>query len=608
MPALIIATVTLAALGYGLTLRVPESKSNGSVTGIFWSDEATYHSMAYSLAYDGDLRYDRRDLERVYAAGYGGGPSGLFLVRNPDTQQLYYAKAYAYPLAAAPFVRLFGDNGFFVLHALLLGLMLGAGYAYARRGFGDGHAVLYVLTYVLGSVATLYFFWLTPEWFNLSLLFLATFLWLYKEPLPADNAPSQVLGWLAGGWTDFAAALLYGVAIYSKPPNILLLAPLLLWTAGRGRPLKALALGALVVIVVGSLFVGTWAAIGDWNYQGGDRKSFDVLTSYPYLGPDHDFDNTGNPMTTSIADLADLGALPSVATLGRDLLYVWIGRNGGILPYMFPCVLALVAFLAAPRRRWRSPHALLIGFWLLQILAIVLVVKGNWIGGGGTVGSRYFVNSYAVMFFVLPAGIGLMGAALSWIVWGLFLAQIVLDPFSSSLNPSAHTKALPYTLLPTEVTILHNLPFNTQPRARRQTFEQPPTFFAYFLDDGTWLREGDPAGFWLKGGREAELVVRTTVPLERIQLAIHNRGAPNRVVVHHGGQRIDREIEPHGRISLSLQASEPHRYLDTYLYRFSIWSEAGTIPLFDTPGSSDARNLGVFVRPSVSPAIPLAPE
>ena len=31
----------------------------------FWGDGATYHAMAWSLAEDGDLRYEARDLLRV---------------------------------------------------------------------------------------------------------------------------------------------------------------------------------------------------------------------------------------------------------------------------------------------------------------------------------------------------------------------------------------------------------------------------------------------------------------------------------------------------------------------------------------------------------------
>ncbi len=600
LPAVVLGLIAVAATAYAVTLPVPESKSDGRTTGIFWSDEATYHSMAYSLAFDADLRYDRGDLERVYAAGYAGGPSGLFLVKNPDDGLTYYAKAFAYSLAAAPLVRGFGDNGFFLLHAVLLGLMLAAGYAYAVRATAPGHASLWTVTYVLGSVATLYFFWITPEWFNLAIIFLATFLWLYKEGPPDNSATRPAVGWLCGPWTDVAAAVLYGIAIYSKPPNVLLVAPLVLWQVARGRWLRGVALATVCALVIASFFLVTASAIGDWNYQGGDRRTFTAQTSYPYLDQDKTFENVGESMTTSVAELF---ALPAPGTLARDLVYVWVGRNGGILPYMFPAVMALLLFATAPGRTMRSPHTLLVLFWLVEILAIIVAVKGNWIGGGGTIGSRYFVNAYPVLFFALPAGASLLAAAASWVVWGLFLSHVVLAPFTSSLQPSRHTKSMPFTALPTELTILHNLPFNTNRNTRRVQMQEQPTYLLYFLDDNTWLREGrgELLGFWVKGGRRAELVVRTTEPIETIRLRVRNRGKPNDVTVRHAGSLERRRIEPNQAIDIELDTGWAVEYLGTSLYLVSIASEASTIPLFDTPGSPDHRNLGVFVQLEVAP-------
>ena len=44
-------------------------------------DEATYVAMALSAAYDGDLSYERRDLERFFGL-YRAGPEGIFLKRG----------------------------------------------------------------------------------------------------------------------------------------------------------------------------------------------------------------------------------------------------------------------------------------------------------------------------------------------------------------------------------------------------------------------------------------------------------------------------------------------------------------------------------------------
>lgn len=596
-PALLVALLALTAGALALSLRVTTAKG-----GAFWSDEATYHSQAWSLAYDFDLRYDRGDLERVYALGYAGGPSGLFLVRNPEDGQLYYAKSWIYSAFAAPFVRLFGDNGFFALHAMLLALMLAAGYTYLLRAMPPPPAALWTTTFLLAWVGPLYFFWITPEWFNIAVVFLATFLWLYKEPLPGNTEREPASGWLAGAWTDLPAAALYGLVVFSKPPNALLVVPFLLWQLLRGRWLRAAATTAIAAAVVLSCFAITQDSLGSWNYQGGDRRTFQSHTSYPYLAPERGFDETGESMTTGVEDLT--GFFPGVANFSRDLLYVVLGRNGGWVPYMFPACLVLIGFLASGRLRPRGAHALLAAACVAEVLAIVLVVKGNWIGGGGTIGSRYFANVYPAFFFLLPGAAGVVAAATSWVVWGLFLGQVMINPFWSSAFPSAHTKQYPLSMLPAELTILHNLPFNTNPRARLQELEPRARFLTYFIDDGTWLREGDLGGFWVKGGSEAEVVLRSRVPAQVLTLQIRNRGKVNDVMVQHGAERLRLRLEPGEQRTVELRAAEEVDYDGTWLYRFSVGSTATSVPLFDTPGSGDYRSLGVFVRPSLEPALP----
>ena len=49
---------------------------------------------------------------------------------DPDPARLYYGKSYIYPLVAAPFVWLFGTNGFLVFHAVLLALVTLAAYLF----------------------------------------------------------------------------------------------------------------------------------------------------------------------------------------------------------------------------------------------------------------------------------------------------------------------------------------------------------------------------------------------------------------------------------------------------------------------------------------------
>src|SRR4029077_11304414 len=94
-------------------------------------DEGNYVAAALSAAYDGDLAFDRHDLER-FEGLYHQGPDGIFLKRgkvlrvrvdgsfpfvhkvkreDPNPTRLYFGKSLAYSVIAAPFVRVFGLNG-----------------------------------------------------------------------------------------------------------------------------------------------------------------------------------------------------------------------------------------------------------------------------------------------------------------------------------------------------------------------------------------------------------------------------------------------------------------------------------------------------------------
>ncbi len=192
-------------------------------------DESTYVAMTLSVAYDGDLSYQRRDLERFWGI-YKQGPEGIFLKRGkqfrmrvrptppflrvyndnqePRTDRLFFAKAMIYSVVAAPFVRFFGMNGFLIFHVLLLfgrlrvRLPVSRGDLAVRCGAGIRARVLRRV----GRARLLVF--LTPEIFNLALVFVAYFLWLYKEvarPVPR---------FLDGIGSEIAAAVLLGVATY----------------------------------------------------------------------------------------------------------------------------------------------------------------------------------------------------------------------------------------------------------------------------------------------------------------------------------------------------------------------------------------------------------
>ena len=145
----VLALLTTLLVAATLALDLPRAAG-----GETWGDGATYHAMAWSLARDGDLRFEERDLARIRLE-YPSGPQGVFLKRasggltidssggfpwlrrvRPDEGRLYYAKAFAHPLAASPLVALFGTRGLVLANGLLLSAVFSVllGVAAALRG------------------------------------------------------------------------------------------------------------------------------------------------------------------------------------------------------------------------------------------------------------------------------------------------------------------------------------------------------------------------------------------------------------------------------------------------------------------------------------------
>ena len=71
------AGAVLLVVALAAALSVDVVKTGFGLKG----DEATYVSMALSLAYDHDLTYERRDLDRFYGL-YRSGPDGIFLKKG----------------------------------------------------------------------------------------------------------------------------------------------------------------------------------------------------------------------------------------------------------------------------------------------------------------------------------------------------------------------------------------------------------------------------------------------------------------------------------------------------------------------------------------------
>ena len=604
---LIAASLVLIMYGaMALTIDYPRAAYG------FKSDEATYYMMAHSLAEDGDLTYRRADLARVWRE-FPAGPTGVFLKRgrevrvrlnatfpfvhlryaeDPDSGRLYYGKSYMYPLVAAPFVWALGTNGFLLLHALMLALLFLAGYLFVSARSPTTVALLVGAGYFLATVTPGYVVWLTPELFNLTAVTLAYFCWLYKEIAPA--ALPRGLGWLRGGWSDITALVLLAMASFSKPPNAALIAPIVLLALSRRRWRWGMTVGGLFALLVGAFFLINLISTGDLNFQGGDRRTY--YGAFPFmdatLGFDVGMDRATNQVLTDIVFDRQL----FWSRLGWNIVYFFLGRHSGMLPYFFPGLAALAMFLW-PKTRRLGWQWLVFGAVAVEIAVQLVWLPYTYYGGPGVLGNRYYLNVYGLQLFLFPALTSVTAALMPWIVGALFTAKITLNPFYSSFFPYEHAKAGPLRWLPVELTLVNDLPINTNTARVRVLFGPPELRFQiYFLDDNAFPRDAD--SFWIRGRSRADMLFKTPEAVSRLKLTVANGPFPTRVTVKADGAHVTTSMAAGETSFLQLPLGAGFPYQGTRVWQVSISADSGHIPLFDV-GGEDVRYLGVKVTPEL---------
>lgn len=576
----IIIVIFVFFLGFSLSIDY-----SSLCRGSFFSDGATYYSMAHSIASDGDIEYSREDLFRVFKE-FRGGPIGIFLKKDIKQDKIFFSKSFIYPLFCAPFVRFLGTKGFFVFHSLLLLLIMYLGYTYLIKSISPSLSLGVILTFLFAAVGIVYFFWITPEVFNLSLIFSAYFLCCYKEIEPQEEKKNSFWSrFLYSAKSDYIASLLIGLATFSKPTNALFIAPFGLFSIYKKRWLRTLIIGLLFVAVSVGLYGINYFITGDWNYQGGYRKTF--LQQFPLIDSNAQFENTGLSMTTNIGGY---GWFFDGKTFLYNIFYYFFGRYSGIIFYYFPAIFGAALFLLHRKSflKW-----LIFGTAVAAILANIIIIPDNYLGGGGTMGNRYFVNIYPLFFFLIPSLKKRRTLFISWIIAGIFLSQILLNPLQSSLNPAQHGKGYPFKLLPAELTQLNDLPINTNPHARKVALSQPAQFYLYFLDDNTYFREA--GGFWIRGSATAELILRSEKKLNKIIITVKNSKVDNEIKARIGWHSQRASLKTRKKVDMVFKAGRAIKYGETYLYRITIASQEGFIPKRYVQASPDNRYLGCFV-------------
>jgi len=623
--ALLTAAVLLVVM-LSAALSVDVVRTGYKIKG----DEATYVGMALSAAYDRNLSFERRDLERFYGL-YEQGPEGVFLKRGKQfrirlraappfvfifnntpedrTDRVFFGKAMAYSVAVAPFVWLLGMNGFLVFHALLLFIVGLCGYLFLAAHSRPGPALAFVLGFLGVSVVPVYAVILTSDLFNFSLVFIAYFLWLYKEV----TAPRFPLG---GFSADLAAAILLGIVTYSKPWHAPLVAPLVLLCWWRRQWRSGFLVGTAAVVVTALLFAANAAISGEFNYQGGDRKTFYSApddpqaprlptAGFPFASPEATWDVRGQATGRNEGNVDNVLAPSEIVRLfPSNVKYFLLGRHFGFVPYFFPGAIAVLLWLLS-RERFTNWRVLTFGGVALASLIVLIMVPYTWSGDGGPPGNRYFLSFYPALFFVTPPLGSALPAFIAWVGGALFTAKMLVNPFYAAKYTWEVTERGWARRLPVELTMYQSLPVMLDTRIRgRVLYGQDPWMFLYFLDEHAWPPE--PNGMWISGSGRADILIRTPSIVgkdghdQTIGPAHHFRVTANSPIVNtftvssnESSQTV--QLEPNRPLTFDIPVTAV-RGPSGYAYLISARAAEGFVPRLFDPNARDDRNLGVQMQ------------
>ncbi len=617
MPARLRRDVTLALACLSVALVVlPLTHHKPGMPATLKADEPAYYLAALSLAKDGDLRCEPKDLARLYREYPYAPVRNLILSTDDGWRTVYFGKPYIYSFLAAPFAAIWGANGLVLFNALLLVAMIWMTALYLARFNADWLAALFAAGFFLMSTAPSYVYWLQPELLNMFAVGACLFFGLHAAGPHGSRPWGGVWARLAtrrsaGRLALIASASVLAAGVYNKPMLAAMGLPvcfrllrlkrwqdLALWLAGA-----ALALGLIAGVSVA--FTGHPTA-----YLGVDRQGYNIHT--PHVMP---VEPKGAPPASPAANPAPAAAsaappdaarpapepeepepepelgketagwwwifqvpVISWAELSEDLVYFFVGRHTGLFLYQPFALLALGLFFAFGRR---SPVRWVVLASLAGIALFFLTfLSHNWHGGGGFVGNRYFLTVYPAFAFLVrrirPDWIVAAGFAAG----ALFVGPLLLSPFGlpvPSPTLQAHARGLPFQAFPFELSLRELPGYWGVPRA------------GVFIQGRKDHLRPEGEELWIAGGERAELWLSSLEPLTGLAFEVRSPTPDNEVVIEIGDAREELSAGPEPR-RVVLSPSRPTRMrqdrnraeweklLDVYVYRMEVRTATGEMP------------------------------
>lgn len=431
-----------------------------------WADGSTYFMQIDSISHDLDIRYEQKDIERIFQNRFDDLPAGLWLMKN-DNGDLFYAKEFTYALVASPFYTLLGKNGILVFNSVMFFLMIYMGYLYLRHRNSSKISFLISTLFFVLSTTFVYIFWIHTEIYNMFLITLGFFLWFNYLYQIDNSSGNRALIYLS------LSALVLGFAAYAKTPSTVCILPLLLCEAYFRRCKNFILVSGLFIIMVLLLYGTFYAMTGSatpYTFQ------YYFVDKYPFLeGSDSNCSILATPIIGELIKSSIL-SLAGFQKISYNIFYYLFGRFAGIFWYYPSILLGIICWFGFLGRKTHSNTDL---GCLLMLLPIILYIFEyifldydnlfiNYFGGGHAVGNRLFYIYPAFLFLINKIEFNkktIITILLVLSISFIFVAPIISHPIETSISPMEHTTHMPFKALPLEYTELNNLPLWSPPVA-----------------------------------------------------------------------------------------------------------------------------------------------
>ena len=366
------------------------------------------------------------------------------------------------------------------------------------------------------------------------------------------TAPRRTHACTASRRSSCAAALL-GAATFSKPPNVLLIVPPIV-AAWRARQwMRGLLIGVVFGASVAGLFAANAAITGEFNYQGGDRRTLRPLPvrsrrRQVRVARLVDDDQRGRGGRSARPRRAVANALAQRALLPH--------RPAHRLP-------AVLSFRASscsgcgPRRGGVAALAVDAGGRTRRVRARAARDSALQLGRRRRATRKPLLLSlYPTLFVLLPPLRSALAPALTIAASGLFVAHILVNPFVAAKSPWLNVQRGLLRRLRIELTMVNDLPVMLDPGRARSPSGEPSAAVFPRRPRVASRRRGH-----LGRGARTEIIARTDLEVDRFSFQVQSI-VPNDVGVSAGGRSARARLAPGTPATLVIPArgSAPRRF------------------------------------------------